>query len=862
MGDVCDEDIDGDGLLNPINLVNDIGFINPKYYLQGASSPVLALAIENDGPVYRSIATTFVALYSGIVTSLDRDFGDGQDGQGISAKHIYASTGIKQVYVVANNQLSASMVVNVLDATKPQILKTLSIQADKLVADKDEIITFEAITTGGVQSVRRQFGDNKTATGNKVKHSFATPGTYTVYAIGDEELTARVVVNIAHNPKQQQDSRLDIDCQGDQDNNSQSVTCKASSSQDIQNITWTLCDGQTGVGKQIVRRLSQINTSCLVTAIGDKKFMDQAVVDYTLPPQYDNCPTSYNSKQDDVNNNGLGDECEKPISGGNALLIKTTADKLTAPTKVMFEPISSGYTCITGNNRNFGNGQSANANKGAATYNKGGTYEIGLVDCKNNTAFTTITVADTGDTQVGLQLVANPLSGPDGFTTKVTPKIQGVCDTISRTIDNQTQASQTTNKNQTANLTIKGPSQHPVTAYCYTNNQVKAVAQVNVGVNSNTGVKPVSSYLEADTLTPVVGQAVKLKTITQGFDAKQIQNVSREFGDGTSFSSKSLNTTHVYLKPGIAVVDQVITLINGQTMNNIIQLNIQEGDTGDGFSANLVIKPMIGTTSESFLLQLIPNNTEKIASLVRYFGDGQIKQSPPNELKILHTYAKAGTYNVGVLVTLNNDEQPSYGGQITVNGVDKCLGLLKTSGQKPFKCDMDKDSTPDMCDDDIDGDGYSNPVGILNRENDDCSIGNNLNTPLLEQYSSHSNNDPSIDNCPIKSNPDQLNTDKDQYGNICDPQPNTPNTNSNNDNDNDGTPNHLDNLPSVPNGPFSIKIVPGNSASVPDSNISSTCTTCPCGFTQTLSPIAQGDIVYAEMEYQGGVIQSNFFPVK
>ena len=70
---------------------------------------------------------------------------------------------------------------------------------------------------------------------------------------------------------------------------------------------------------------------------------------------------------------------------------------------------------------------------------------------------------------------------------------------------------------------------------------------------------------------------------------------------------------------------------------------------------------MIGTTSDSFLLQLIPNNTDKITSLVRYFGDGQIKQSQPNELKILHTYAKAGTYSVGVLVTLNNDEQPSYG---------------------------------------------------------------------------------------------------------------------------------------------------------------------------------------------------------
>lgn len=104
------------------------------------------------------------------------------------------------------------MVINVLDATKPQILKTLGIYADKLVANKEESIEFEAITTGGVKSIRRQFGDNKTATGSKVRHSFATPGVYTVYAIADEELTAWIVVNIARNPKQQQDSRLNISC--------------------------------------------------------------------------------------------------------------------------------------------------------------------------------------------------------------------------------------------------------------------------------------------------------------------------------------------------------------------------------------------------------------------------------------------------------------------------------------------------------------------------------------------------------------------------------------------------------------------------------------------------------------------------
>lgn len=31
-GDVCDTDIDGDGILNPIGLVNDAGFINPTLY--------------------------------------------------------------------------------------------------------------------------------------------------------------------------------------------------------------------------------------------------------------------------------------------------------------------------------------------------------------------------------------------------------------------------------------------------------------------------------------------------------------------------------------------------------------------------------------------------------------------------------------------------------------------------------------------------------------------------------------------------------------------------------------------------------------------------------------------------------------
>ncbi len=857
-GDVCDEDIDWDGLLNPQYLVNDIGFVNPKYYQSTVPSPIIALAIQHEAVIYKSLATTFTALYSGIVNSLDWDFGDKQTGQGISVSHSYSTTGQKVVTVIANNILSSSARINVLDATSMSVLKTLSISADKLLAQTNESIQFTALTTGGVKSVRWDFNDGKTNTGFQVKHSFQNPGIYTVYAIGDDDLIARIVVNISHNQNIKKDPNLKIECVPTSSSSIETLKCTATTSWVIKTIEWTFCDGSTGAGKQITRKLSKSIDSCLVTALWDKKYADQTIVYDKKWQKYDNCPTRYNVNQGDSNKNGLGDECEKASTGGNGLVIQTTADKLTAPAKVSLKAISSGYTCQTWNTRNLGNNQVSNNINANTTYTKGWTYEIGLVDCRNNTAFTTITIADTGDSKVGLQIVPNPLSWPEGFTAKVTPKVQGTCDTISRTIDSNTKPIQTTNKTQTASLQINWKGKHSINAYCYVGNQIKALAQANVAIQPWA-----SSYLEADDLTPTIWQPVKLKTLIQGFDTKQVQSVSRDFGDATNLGGKSLNTIHIYLKAGIAIVRETITLTDGQVLTNIIQLNVVDKQADNWFMANLIVSPLVGTTKDSFFFQLIPNNPKTIKSLSRHFGDGQTKQASADGLKQLHTYSKAGTYLVAVVATLLDGSQPSYGWQVTVTSVDPCLGLIKSDWtNQTYQCDMDNDGTPDMCDDDIEGDGYINPVGLLLFEKDDCSIWDNLNMPLLEQYGNQSNNDPSLDNCPLTSNAGQENTDSDQYGNVCDTDPSIPNTNNNNDNDNDGIPNHLDILPNVPNGSLGLPNTLSPLVVGTNSTIANTCVACPCGFTQTLSPLAQGDMVYAEMWYEGGTIKSNFFPIK
>jgi Thrombospondin type 3 repeat len=96
-------------------------------------------------------------------------------------------------------------------------------------------------------------------------------------------------------------------------------------------------------------------------------------------------------------------------------------------------------------------------------------------------------------------------------------------------------------------------------------------------------------------------------------------------------------------------------------------------------------------------------------------------------------------------------------------------------------------------------------------DNPDCELNEeNLNPTIIN------NPDPETDNCPQIPNTKQENKDNDIFGDICDKQPNTPNTSSNpdadsdndgvpnnqdpdnTDSDNDGVPNYIDNLSDVP----------------------------------------------------------------
>ena len=128
------------------------------------------------------------------------------------------------------------------------------------------------------------------------------------------------------------------------------------------------------------------------------------------------------------------------------------------------------------------------------------------------------------------------------------------------------------------------------------------------------------------------------------------------------------------------------------------------------------------------------------------------------------------------------------------NDVDNCPNIhnpLSIDNKQP---DLDLDGIGDACDDDIDGDG-------LPSVSDPCPMNSEISTPDESQLSTcfpdidgdgifeiGPEGSIAIDNCPGVYNPDQLDLDQDNDGNLCD-----------DDDDDDGVMDLLDNCPLVAN---------------------------------------------------------------
>jgi hypothetical protein len=198
---------------------------------------------------------------------------------------------------------------------------------------------------------------------------------------------------------------------------------------------------------------------------------------------------------------------------------------------------------------------------------------------------------------------------------------------------------------------------------------------------------------------------------------------------------------------------------------------------------------------------------------------------------------------------------------------DLCLAAISEGTLWSFKCDMDKDEIPDVCDDDIDWDGYKNIIWIIKYENQNCSIWpwsgnnswNNIDIEILKKHIWICY----LDNAFYIINPDQLDINMNGIWDVFENQikiiwagvsyfyVNIKDGNL------DGIPDYIDACTgnnnwgnnSGENNNWGNGVLPGGWNNIPNIPpiIQSECFQCPCNFSDIMNDLSKKDAVRASL---------------
>ncbi|MCK9466710.1 MAG: thrombospondin type 3 repeat-containing protein [Candidatus Absconditabacterales bacterium] len=234
LGDVCDPDIDGDGILNPIGIVDDLGnvvvskwkagmdnclFVKNPDQKDSDSKGIGDACKENQSNLGMYIKSNFVssnapltvnfeAITEGLIKGeISRDFGDGNRSIGHKVTNTFLREGIYKIQANAigiNNEANA---ITTLVVGKNAIENdSMQISVSKLGGSIPTEIKFTAETKGHFDKFEWNFGENNIVERNSnetITKIFKTQGSYmiTLKGIKNNKIisTANVIVAIGEN---------------------------------------------------------------------------------------------------------------------------------------------------------------------------------------------------------------------------------------------------------------------------------------------------------------------------------------------------------------------------------------------------------------------------------------------------------------------------------------------------------------------------------------------------------------------------------------------------------------------------------------------------------------------------------------
>ena len=540
----------------------------------------------------------------------------------------------------------------------------------------------------------------------------------------------------------------------------------------------------------------------------------------------DNCLFVVNTNQENADHNGIGDACEN-LNNQIWLYININKIEGSAPLTTTFTAVSEGK--VNEVQRDFGDGTQGKWTPITHIFLEPGMYNIQAIakgDTSDAKAQVIVIVGGKIGDDKALQTRASLIGWEANIESTLSTSLLGVFDEIQRSFPKENSSFKKT-INETVKKIFTQSGENPVMVKGYSNGILAGISYFTVGIDEWKW-----AILKSNSANPEINEKVLFDTKTYNITQADIVSVDRDFGDDNKESNSTLTLEYIYKTSGKKIITQIITTIDGKKLTNMLTINVGDKSLLWSYALLMVPSTLIADVGEK-----INFNTRIIGTLLKTpliqiieFADGITQKKSWTEKMpslFVHTYQKNGALTPQDSVHIDQCAYLNNQATIAVNGTDNCLDAkLNWTLNTLYKCDLDGDKIPDICDTDIDNDWIKNLLGIINFENKDCSyvsngngnspntsangnidtingnidtINGNLNQRILGE---HYQGMCSLDNSPFKNNSDQLDLNQDGIG---DSNQDTAggNTGDNNNNENeidtdgDGIPDVQDLCPTI-----------------------------------------------------------------
>ena len=601
----------------------------------------------------------------------------------------------------------------------------------------------------GSKNTTWDYWDGTSWTWNWVTHTYQKPWDYRV-TIKDWNTTTKVIITIwSWSWNNTNSSSTTNNTNTSQNNNYIYLVPKISwknvsftISTNITNpksITWDFWDWDTSQGwNTATHTYNHWNYYPKVTLVDQnwKTYTSSANViigDYNS----DNCLLTKNPDQKDSNWNWIWDECEK---NSWALQISVSLSGTNAT-----------FTSNNPNtNRNFWDWKNSNQQNPTHSYNPWNYYVVAK-DNNSNTSSLYISIPSQNG---GVAISTNGSALQNWKNINVTNQ------TNSKNPITYVYDSKTTTKNPNEGFLTK------VETYgCQkVDSQTSTKTSSSFTICTNNSWTQYISSLVASNLTPKLGEKVDFNFSIDGSSTPvNVKQINRNIA-WSSFSNTNFQASKILDKYWPNSVSAEAVLADWTKLYSSLTLDVWQSTNTKNYS----LETSVSGKTASYNIVWIDKPVKNI--LWSYWDWITATWISPSSS---HQYNTNWNFLTKAIISFGDGTQVTLTSTATIGWLDRCEDPAFVSG---LKCDMNWNSVPDLCDNDIDWDWVQNPIWILSSENSSCKYDStNVNIPILISTIESQKNQAEkwsdiSDNCFLISNPAQLDANLNWIGDVCENQ--------------------------------------------------------------------------------------------